>query len=92
VKFRVEKSFDQDVDRIKDKSLLRKLQTFISAIETAEALHGIPHIKKLEGYASFYRIKNGSYRLGLEAISQKEVILRGLLHRKDIYRYFPKRG
>ena len=92
MKFRVEKSFDRDVDRIKDKSLLKKLRTFISAIENAETLHGIPHIKKIEGYESFYRIKIGAYRLGVEAISHKEVILRRFLHRKDIYRYFPKRG
>jgi mRNA interferase RelE/StbE len=91
VKFRIEKSFDRDVDRIRDKTLLRKLRTFISALEHAETLQEIPHIKKIEGYKSFYRMKIGAYRLGMEAISQKEVILRRLLHRKDIYRYFPKR-
>jgi len=92
VKFRVEKSFDRDVDRIRDKTLLRKLRTFISALEKTETLHEIPHTKKIEGYKSFYRIKIGVYRLGVEAISQKEVILRRLLPRKDSYRYFPKRG
>ena len=92
MKFKIEKSFDRDIDRIKDKPLLRKLRTFISVLENAETLQGIPHIKKIEGYKSFYRIKIGAYRLGVEAISQKEVILRRLLHRKDIYRYFPKRG
>jgi len=65
VKFRVEKSFDRDVDRIKDKALLRKLRTFIAAIENAETLHGISHIKKIEGYESFYRIQIGDYRLGI---------------------------
>ena len=92
MKFRIEKSFDRDVDRIKDKTLLRKLQTFISALENAKTFQEIPHVKKIEGYKSFYRIKIGDYRLGVEVISQKEVILIRLLHRKDIYRYFPKRG
>lgn len=92
MKFRIEKSFGRDVDKIKEKKLLRKLRTFISTIENAKNIHQIPHIKKIEGYESFYRIKIGDYRLGIEAISDREVVFIRFLHRKDIYRYFPKRG
>jgi mRNA interferase RelE/StbE len=92
VKFRVEKSFDRDVDRIKDKKVLRKLRTFISLVENANTIHEITHIKKIEGYESYYRMKVGDYRLGMEMVSNKEVVLIRFLHRKDIYRYFPKRG
>jgi mRNA interferase RelE/StbE len=92
VKLRIEKSFDRDVDRIKDKKLLRRLRTLISMIENAETIHEILHIKKIEGYESYYRIKIGDYRLGMEAISNREVLLIRFFHRKDIYRYFPKRG
>jgi len=92
VKFRVEKSFDRDVDRIKDKKVLRKLRTFISMIENADTIHEVTHIKKIEGYESYYRMKVGNYRLGMEMVSNKEVVLIRFLHRKDIYRYFPKRG
>jgi mRNA interferase RelE/StbE len=79
VKFRIEKSFDRDLDRIKDKELLRKLRALISAIENTDTIREIPHIKKIEGYESYYRIKIGDHRLGMEAVSSKEVIL-----------YFPK--
>ncbi len=92
MKFKIEKSFDKDVDKIEDKKLLKKLRAFISIIENTETIYQIPHIKKIEGYASFYRIKIGDYRLGMEAVSNKEVVLIRFLHRKDIYRYFPKRG
>lgn len=91
MKFRVDKSFDRDVDKIKDKKLLRKIRKFISIIEEAESLNDIIHIKQIKGYDSFYRIKIGNYRLGMEAISNKEIVLVRFLHRKDIYRYFPKR-
>ena len=91
MKFRIEKSFDRDVDRINDKKILRKLRSFISAIEEAASISDILHIKKIEGYDSFYRIKIGDYRLGMEALSNKEVVLVRFLHRKDIYRYFPRR-
>lgn len=92
MKFSIEKSFDRDVDRIKDKKLLKRLRTLISMLDNADTIHGIPHIKKIEGYESYCRIKIGDYRLGMEAISNREVLLIRFLHRKDIYRYFPKRG
>ena len=92
MRFRIEKSFDRDVDRIKDKKVLRKVRAFISMIENADTIHEITHIKKIEGYESYYRMKVGDYRLGMEMVSNKEVVLIRFLHRKDIYRYFPKRG
>ena len=91
MKFRIEKSFDRDADRVKDKKVLKKLQELISTIGNADTIQKIPHTKKIEGYGSYYRTKLGDYRLGMEAISNTEVVLLRFLHRKDIYRYFPKR-
>jgi mRNA interferase RelE/StbE len=92
VKFRIEASFDRDVDGVRDRKLLRKLQAFISTVEKADNIQEIPRIKKIEGYKSYYRIRIGEYRLGVEAISNKEIALLRFLHRKDIYRFFPKKG
>ncbi|NPA92437.1 MAG: type II toxin-antitoxin system RelE/ParE family toxin, partial [Chloroflexi bacterium] len=39
-------------------------------------------------YTSFYRIRLGDYRLGLEIEGDTVVFVR-FLHRRDIYRYFP---
>ncbi len=91
MKFRVEKSFAKDVDEIRDGKVLKKLRAFLSLLDNAESIHEMPHVKKIEGYDSFYRIKIGDYRLGME-VSRKEVVLIRFLHRKDVYRYFPKRG
>lgn len=88
---RIEKSFDRDVDRIRDRKLLKQLRAFISTIKNVDTIREIPHVKKIEGYESFYRIQIGDYRLGMEAFSNREVVLLRFLHRKDIYRYFPKR-
>jgi len=57
VKFRVERSFDRDVDKIKDKKLLKKIRSFISTIKEAASISEILHIRKIEGYVSFYRKK-----------------------------------
>lgn len=92
MRFRIEKSFDRDVGRIKDKKLLKKLRTFISTTENVDTIREISHMKKIEGYKSYYRVKIGEYRLGIEAVSEREVVFLRFLHRKDIYRYFPKRG
>ncbi len=91
MKLRIDKSFDKDIDKIRDKKLLRKVSTFILGLEKAETIHEIPQVKKIEGYDSFYRIKIGDYRLGIELAAGNEIILLRFLNRKDIYRYFPKR-
>ena len=84
MKFKVEKSFDRDVNKVKDKKLLQKLRDCISQIENADNTGEILHVKKIEGYSAFYRIKIGNYRLGMELSSNNEIILIRFLHRKEI--------
>lgn len=59
MKFRVEKSFDRDIDKVKDKKLLQKIHFIISRIEKAAEIKEMPHVKKIKGFSSFYRIKIG---------------------------------
>lgn len=73
------------------KKLLQKLRECIFNIEKAGNIFALSHINKIEGFDAFYRIKIGEYRLGMELSPDDEVILMRFLHRKDIYRYFPKR-
>jgi mRNA interferase RelE/StbE len=48
------------------------------------------NLKKLKGYQSYYRIRFGDYRLGLEIDAKaKRISLLRVLHRRDIYRHFP---
>jgi mRNA interferase RelE/StbE len=59
------KGFDRDAAKIKDKSLLQKLRSFISNGENAGNISKkLSHVKKIEGYDSFYRVKIGYYPLG----------------------------
>ena len=90
MKIRFEKTFAKDVDKIRDKSVLKKLRVVISTIESTDLVQNIPNLKKIEGYTSFFRVKLGDYRLGLQ-MSRKEVVFVRILHRKDIYRHFPKK-
>ena len=45
MKFKVEKSFDRDVNKVKDKKMLQKLRDCISQIENADNTGEILHVK-----------------------------------------------
>ncbi|RKY93503.1 MAG: hypothetical protein DRQ01_04625 [Ignavibacteriae bacterium] len=48
----------------------------------------ISNLKKIQGTKDYYRIRMGNHRLGM-IIKKGEVELIRILHRKDIYKYFP---
>ena len=45
-------------------------------------------VEQMRGYPTYYKVRFGSYRIGLRMENNK-VILERALHRKDIYRHFP---
>lgn len=83
-----ESAFLRDVKRVRDKNIRRKVQEVIDQVKTAVDLQEIPHISKLRGHQTYYRVRSGDYRVGLEVVDDKVIFVR-FLHRKDIYRYFP---
>ena len=83
-----EASFAKDLKRIKDKQLLKRLQDAINGVKQAENLDEVHHLKKMQGYDTFYRIRLGDYRIGVEVVDTTVIFVRAL-HRKDIYRKFP---
>jgi len=49
----------------------------------------VSNLTKLSGSSGFYRIRVGDYRIGI-AVEEDEVEFVRCLHRRDIYRYFPR--
>ena len=45
-------------------------------------------VRKIQGFNIYFRIKVGNYRIGFKKEGQSIVFMR-VLHRKDIYRFFP---
>ena len=45
-------------------------------------------IEKMHGYKNYFKIRFGSYRVGLK-LENDELIVQIVMHRKEIYRYFP---
>ncbi len=88
MKVRYEASFEKDLKSIGDKNLLKKIKKVIEEVQQADDSSSINNLKKLRGYDTFYRIRIGDYRIGIE-ITGNMLIFTRFLHRKEIYRFFP---
>ena len=86
VEFR--KSFEKDLNKIKDTKLLKKIKSVIEEIEKADNLQQISQIKSLKGENNYYRIRIGNYRIGIYA-DQNIIRFVRFLHRREIYQNFP---
>ena len=69
VKF--ESRFEKDLKLIKERNLLTRLKQIILTCKQAESLGEINNLKKMQGYDSFYRIRLGDYRIGIEVLKMK---------------------
>jgi mRNA interferase RelE/StbE len=88
VNVKVDESFEKDTDKIADAKLLLKIADIIEQVRKAQSFADIPNLKKLKGFKNYYRIRIGDYRAGI-TIENRNVAFERLLHRKDIYRYYP---
>lgn len=89
MKTRFKKSFLKDLKRHKkDKKLFSRIREKIKEVEAAENIFQIRNIKKLQDTDDHYRIRIGSYRIGL-IIGKEEILFIRLLGREEIYKHFP---
>ncbi len=84
----VTKQFEKDVDKELDKTAQLQLADIIEQIKSAATLQEILNVKKLTGYKTAYRIKMSFYRIGF-IYQNNKVKLSRVMHRREIYRYFP---
>jgi len=88
VKVEFRKSFEKDIRKLPEQKIKNQLKDLIFNIQSASGPGEIHNIKKLKGTSGFYRIRMGDYRIGIEIIKDKLIFFR-ILHRKDLYKYFP---
>jgi len=53
-----------------------------------DSIFEIGNVEQMRGYPSYFKVRFGSYRIGLKT-DNNTAILERALHRKDIYRHFP---
>lgn len=87
MKVKFAKQFYSDIRNLPS-GVSRALQRAIEDIERSKTLGELREIKKMRGYASYYRLRLGQYRLGLKYEGGECTLLR-FLHRREIYRHFP---
>lgn len=80
--------FNRDLDRIHLKSVKNSIGEVIDTVKASNSITKIANIKKLKGFRSAYRIRIGEYRIGI-FVEGSHVEFARVLHRKEIYRYFP---
>ena len=89
MKVKIDKSFQRDVKKVADKKLRSKIAACIESLLFSKTISEIQNIKKLKVRGNYYRIRIGQYRIGMLADGD-EIILIRFLHRRDVYKYFPK--
>ena len=83
-----ESSFERDLKKIRDRRLLKRVKETIYEVKKSGNLSEIRNLNKMKGYKTFYRIRIGDYRIGIDLVRNKIIFTR-ILHRKEIYKYFP---
>jgi mRNA interferase RelE/StbE len=81
-------SFQRDLKKIKDRTVLHEVRAVIENVDNVDSVLDIPSFKKLRGYTDYYRIRLRNYRIGVRIADDTVTFIR-ILHRRDIYRYFP---
>lgn len=82
-------SFVRDMGRIRSAALRRRIEQTIECLENAPTIADMSGIKQIRSASGHhYRIRIGSYRLGI-AIEGDAAVLVRFLHRSDFYRSFP---
>ena len=83
------KTFAKDLEAVsRNPAVKKRLSKLIETFKTIDTLNELKHIKKIEGYDCYYRLRIGDYRLGLKVLEDTVELIR-FLHRRDIYRRFP---
>lgn len=81
--------FLKDLKKLKKIDVYDKIYEFcFDELPEYEDIKNIQNLKKIEGYSNYFRIKFGVYRIGLK-IEGEHIQLMRVLHRKDIYKFFP---
>ena len=82
------KAFLKDLSRITSNKIYIIEKFVFDYAPTMNSIFDTKKIEAMHGFPSYYKIRFGSYRVVLRVLEDK-VIFERVLHRKDIYSYFP---
>jgi mRNA interferase RelE/StbE len=92
IKVSYKKSFLKDLKKIRQRSEYNSIYDFcFNQILKFKTVREVSNLKKVKGSKDFYRIKFNDYRIGL-LIDNENIVFFRVLHRKDIYKFFPPKN
>lgn len=67
-----------------------RIEKFVfEKVSNAKSFRQLEQVEKLTGYKTYYKIRFGNYRVGLQ-FKDDTLTFERVLHRKEIYRFFPE--
>ncbi|MEM6264016.1 MAG: type II toxin-antitoxin system RelE/ParE family toxin [Bacteroidota bacterium] len=88
MEIKIDRSFEKDVKKIRLPKIRKQIAEKIEEVADLNDLQELKGVKKIKGFEGYYRIRLGEYRIGFEVDGNAVIFLR-VLHRKDIYKFFP---
>ncbi len=88
MKVRFKHAFLKDFEKLPHEYKPRIEQIVFNEIPKLETLQDIKSMRKIRRDKNYFRIRVGNYRIGFQDRDGVLIFMR-VLHRKDIYRYFP---
>jgi mRNA interferase RelE/StbE len=88
VRILFKKVFLKDLAAIPSKVRTQIERFVFEEMPRTQSIQEVGKIEKMQGYAGYYKIRFGDYRVGMK-VEGDTVIFERVLHRKEIYRKFP---
>lgn len=82
------KKFLKELSQLPLKTRTQIEQFTFEDIPNSSSISENKKIERLKSYKNFFKVRFGNYRVGLR-IENNEIIFERVLHRKEIYKYFP---
>ena len=82
------KRFLKELSKIPSETRSRIDDFVFEKLPKVNSIFELGIVEQMRGYPTYYKVRFGSYRIGLR-MEKDKVILERALHRKDIYRHFP---
>ncbi|SFQ48638.1 type II toxin-antitoxin system RelE family toxin [Parafilimonas terrae] len=83
------KTFLKDLAKVFPVKRRKEIEHFIfEELQLVSSLEEIDFAEKMKGHKNFYKIRFGDYRMGIYRLENR-IELKRVLHRKEIYKYFP---
>ena len=65
------------------------IESFVfEELVSASSIYEMGKVEKMKGYDGVYKVRFGNYRLGL-VIENEIIIVKSVMHRREIYKFFP---